>query len=108
MLNRRVGLARFDVVEDVMPVRERAALGVLAGEPDRDPLDEQARERERLGLPPVDSALFQRLGAPVELFLQLWMNREPFRNGDERAVELAQAVGGDGGNDLGAGGERDP
>ena len=47
----------FSVVQHGVPVRERAALGVLAGEPDRDAVDEQRRERERLGLAPVDAAL---------------------------------------------------
>ena len=60
VLQRRVRRARVHVVEDVVPVRERAALGVLAGEPDRDPLDEERGERERLGLSPVDPALLER------------------------------------------------
>ena len=41
MLHRRERLAGVRVVEDEMALRERAALDVLAGEPDRDPLDEQ-------------------------------------------------------------------
>ena len=57
----------LDVVEDDVAVRERPALGVLAGEPDRDPLDEERGERERLGLAPVDPALLERLAAPLEL-----------------------------------------
>ena len=57
VLERRVRAAGVDVVEDGVAVRERAALGVLAGEPDRDPVDEERRERERLRLAPVDAAL---------------------------------------------------
>jgi len=41
--------AGLDVVKDVMAMREGAALGVLAGEADRDALDEQACEGKRLG-----------------------------------------------------------
>ena len=67
VLDRRVALAGVRVVEDEVAVRERAALGVLAGEPDRDALDEQAGERERLGLAPVDAALLERRRAPLEL-----------------------------------------
>ena len=56
VLHRRVPLAGLGVVQDEVPVRERAALGVLAGQPDRDALDEQRREGERLGVAPVDAA----------------------------------------------------
>src|SRR5437764_1798651 len=108
MLDRRVGLAGLDVVEDVVAVREGAALGVLAGESDRDPLHEQARERERLGLAPVDPALLEGLRAAVELLLQLWVDREALRPGDQGSVELAQPARRDSCDDLGAGPGRDP
>src|SRR5215212_2034096 len=108
MLDRRVGLTRLDVVEDVVTVREGAALGVLAGEPNWDPFDEQAREGERLGLAPVDPALVERLRASIELLLQFRVDREAFRGRDEGSVELAQTLHGDGRDDLGAGAERDP
>ena len=55
----------FDVVEDGVAMRERAALGVLAGQPDRDALDEQRRERERLGLAPVDASPRSIVCAPA-------------------------------------------
>src|SRR5439155_20008715 len=103
MLDRRVDLTGFDVVEDVVAVREGAALGVLAGETDRDALDQQACERERFGLAPVDAALLEGLRAPIELLLQLRMDRELFGHGDERPVELAQPLGGYGSDDLGGG-----
>ena len=64
-------------------MREGAALGVLAGEADRDALDEQACEGKRLGLAPVDPSLLEGLRPAVELLLQLRMNREAFRRGDE-------------------------
>ena len=63
VLERRERRAGLDVVEDVVPMRERAALGVLAGEPDRDPFDEERGERERLRLAPVDAAFLERLRA---------------------------------------------
>ena len=50
-----------------MAVGERSTLGVLAGEADRDALDEQRAEGERLGLPPVDAAFLDRLQAALEL-----------------------------------------
>ena len=75
-LHRREALARLGVVEDEVPVRERSALGVLAGQPDRDPLDEQAREREPLRVAPVDAAVVERLEALVELRLQLRVHGE--------------------------------
>ena len=59
--------AGLRVVENGVPVRERAALRVLAGEPDRDPVDEERRERERLRLAPVDAALLERLATALEL-----------------------------------------
>ena len=71
VLDRRVRLAGALVVQDGVPVREGPALGVLAGEPDRDALGEQARERERLGLAPVDPALAERLAPALELPQQL-------------------------------------
>ena len=60
VLHRRVALAGVRVVEDEVAVRERAALGVLAGQPDGIPSTSRLRERERLGLAPVDAALVER------------------------------------------------
>ena len=57
VLDRGDGLAGARVVEHEVAVRERAALGVLAREADRDPVLEQRRERERLRLAPVDPAV---------------------------------------------------
>ena len=87
------------VVEDEVPVRERAALGVLAGEPDRDPLLEQRRERERLRLPPVDPALDERLATPLELRASFGLTVNP--SGTRRSCSLSarEPLGGDGGDD---------
>ena len=77
-LDRREPLAGDDVVQHEVPLAERAALGVLAGEPDRHALGQQRRERQRLGVRPVDSALGpERRAAPLELLAQLRMDREP-------------------------------
>ena len=80
-----------------MPLRERAALGVLAREPDRDAVDEQRGERERLGLAPVDPAFVERGPAPLELARELRVDGEALRYAQELVGEAAQAFGGDGG-----------
>ena len=54
---RRPGLALADVVQLQVALAEGAARRVLAGEPDRDALGEQRRERQRLGVGPGDAAL---------------------------------------------------
>src|SRR5207249_2921182 len=54
-LDRGVDLSGLGVVQYQVAVREGAALGVLAGEPDRDALDQQAGERQLLRLAPVDA-----------------------------------------------------
>ena len=60
MLHRRVALARVHVVQHEVAMRERAALGVLAGQADRDAVGQQRAEGERLGVAPVDAALADR------------------------------------------------
>src|SRR6266496_1045116 len=56
VLNRRVALARPNVVQNEMPLRERPSLGVLAGQPHGDSLADEAGEGERLGVTPVDAS----------------------------------------------------
>ena len=106
VLDRSVLGAGVGVVEDEMPVRERAALGVLAGETDRDALDEQARERKRLGLAPVDAAGVERLGSPLEHLHELRIDGETLRHVDELGLQLAQPFCGHTGLDRGLGGDR--
>ena len=85
---RRPGLV---VVEDEVAMGERAALGVLAGQPDGGALEQQAREGERLGLTPVDPALLaERLSASFELAGELRVDLEPVGHGEELLVELAE------------------
>ena len=76
MLQRRVRLAGRDVVEHRVPVRERSPLRVLAGQANRDPLDDQRSEGERLGLSPVDSSVLERVPATSQLRAELRMHRE--------------------------------
>ena len=95
VLHRHVRRARVQVVEDEVAVREGAALGVLPGEPDRDPLAQERAVRERLGLAPVDPALVERLDAPLELPRELRVDGEAVRHPQQLGVELAQARGRD-------------
>ena len=68
VLDRRVLLAGLEVVEDEVAVRERAALGVLAGEPDRDAVRQQAPNASPSAWRPVDAALLaERVAAALEL-----------------------------------------
>jgi hypothetical protein len=80
MLQRCVRLAGVDIVENGMTMRERPAFGVLAGQADRYPLDDQRRERERLRLPPVDASSLDRLATTLELRAELGMCRESIGN----------------------------
>ena len=76
-------------------MRERAALRVLAGQPDRDALDQERRERERLGLAPVDPARVDRLAAALELLISFGCTVKPSGTREQLVVQLAQRpVGG--------------
>ena len=91
-----------------MPVRERPALGVLPREADRDPVLEQRRERERLGLAPVDSARLDGLAAPLELAGELGVHREAGWHPEQLLVQRAQAIDGNGRlDDVGSPGRGD-
>ena len=79
-------------------MRERPALGVLTGEPDRHTVRDEARERERLRLTPVDSAFEpERLATALELAEQLRMNGEVVRDDEELARSAAENILGHGG-----------
>ena len=63
---------------------ERAALGVLTGDANRDARCEQRAERERFGHAPIDEALFRdRRFAALELRDELLVDREPVGHADE-------------------------
>src|SRR6478735_7295477 len=91
-----------------MPVRERAAFGVLAGDADRDPVDEETRERERLRLAPVDSAFLDRSSPPLELRRELRMDRERLGHSQQLLVEDAQLLGRERRRDRGTAAARHP
>ncbi len=94
VLHGRVRLSGVGVVKHEVALRKRAALRVLPGEPDRDPVDEQRRERERLGLAPVDAALVERRAPSLELARELRMHGEAVGRAQELVGELAQPLGG--------------
>ena len=101
-LERRERLARVRIVQYRLPVRERAALGVLAGEPDRDSVLEERGERERLRVSPVDPAFAQGLATAFELPCELRVDVEALRYLQELVAELEEPFGGDGRDDCGA------
>ena len=74
-----------------MALRERAALGILAGQAHRMAFFEQRAERQRLASRPVDAlAAFDRLGAIVEEALDRLVDVEALRHrGDLLADRLA-------------------
>src|SRR5687767_2859772 len=92
MLQRNEFGAGLDVVEDSVPVGERASRGVLSREADAGSLEEQRSERERFGVSPIDAALVTDRGtAPLQWLDELWIWREVGRpcqqtliDGDER------------------------
>jgi hypothetical protein len=91
-LERRVRLPGHRVVEDGVAMRERAPLGVLAREADRDAVLEERGEGERLRVPPVDPALAECIAAALELPRELRVHLEAVGDAGELLVELAQAV----------------
>ena len=103
-LHRRVGGAGVRVVQDEVAVREGAALAVLPGHADRDALGEEARERERLGLAPLDAALVEGDCAALQLLGELRVGREALGEAQQLGVEAAQLLAGDRGDDDLAGG----
>ena len=65
-----------------VPLAERAAAGVLAGQPDRAALEQQRAEREQLADGPVDRALADHRGAALQLRQQLRVHGEAVRQRD--------------------------
>ena len=56
VLQRDVLLVGVRIVQHRVAVAERAALGILPGQPDRRPFAKQRGERQRLGQAPIDFA----------------------------------------------------
>src|SRR5690242_8906382 len=76
-----------------MTLRERAALGVLAGQPDSMTLFKQRTERQRLAGRPIDAvAGFDRLGAVVEEALHRAMHMKALGHHGDLLADLAQIL----------------
>ena len=85
-----------------MPVAERSALRILAGEADGRPFGEQRRKRERLRQTPIRFAIFhERLVAPLELANQFGMDREIRWHDDQLVVPAEEPFPLDGRFDRG-------
>ena len=93
-LHRAEGLTGGGVVQHQMPVTEGAPLRVLSRQPHRDPLGEQGGEGQGLGVAPVDAALGAHGGPPpFQLPLELGMDRERLRIGQQLIVQGVQGLG---------------
>ena len=103
MLNRRPALLLARVVEHQVALAEGPALGVLAGETHRDPAGDQTRQRELLGLRPVDLAFGERRPPPVHLPRQLRVDGKAVRYGEQLPVQGFERVRGHHGLDVGLG-----
>src|SRR5919202_5038372 len=84
-----------------MALAERASLSVLPGHAHRYSTLNEAGEGERLGLRPVDLAVFQGPPPSLDLLDQLWMNRESVRVTDQLPVDRLEGFGRDGRLDVG-------
>ncbi len=79
-----------------MALTERAALGVLARQPDTATFKQQAAEAERLAGGPVDAlAGVDGLGLGLELADDLWVEVEVVRHVRQGGADLLQRLGGD-------------
>jgi hypothetical protein len=101
--------ARLRVEERRVPVAERAALDVLAGQPDRRAVLEHGRERQFLGGGPVDRPIgrrVERLAPALARPFELAVDGEAIRHDEQRVVQRAQPFERDGGPRLGRGTRR--
>jgi len=94
-------------VQHEVALAERATLDVLAREPDRRALDQQRPEREGLGLRPLHAAMRDGLATPLQLPLELGMDRESVGDREQRLVDTREHVGRDGRLGLRYGGPHD-
>ncbi len=84
-VQRQVVLAGLGVDDGRVPLDERAAAGVLPGQPHGHALAEQRAEREDLAEAPVDVAVDGHRGPPVEQLL------DPLVRGEARRAALTWA-----------------
>jgi hypothetical protein len=91
MVERRVAALVFLVDQHRMALRKRAALGVLARQPDVAAFLQQRAERQRLAGRPVDAdAVVDRLGAVFEEALDGAVNPETVRHLGDLAADILE------------------
>ena len=93
LLERAPARAGVRVVQHRVALAERAALGVLAREPHRHAEREQRRERQRLGVRPVDAlALLEARAPPLDERPQLAVHLEVVGHAQQLLVERPQRL----------------
>ena len=97
MLHRREWLSGVGVKERLVALAERPAHGVLAGDANRDAVQQQRAEGESFGVPPLNPPVLvgERIPAPGELLLQLGAERELGRESVELRVHRLKRLAGD-------------
>src|ERR1700730_3327610 len=91
MGERRIAVIVLLVVQHRMALRERAALGVLAGQPHLVAFEQQRTERQRLAGRPVDiGAGLDRLAAAVEEPVERAMQMKSRRQGGDLVADLLE------------------
>src|SRR6202047_1393693 len=91
MGERRVAIVVLLVVQDRMALRERAALGVLAGQPHLVTFEQQRTESQGLAGRPVDiGAGLDRLAAAVKEPVERAMQMKARRQGGDLVADLLE------------------
>src|SRR5262245_39262493 len=91
MIERDVALLVLLVDQHRMALRERAALGVLAGQPNGEALEQQRAEGERLSRRPVDPlAGLDRFSALVDKTLNRPVHVEALRHGRDLLADVLE------------------
>src|SRR5213593_3770390 len=97
VVERNVPVAGLDVVEDGVALAEGAAARVLPAHADRDALEQQRADGERLGAAPVDAAsLVHHLRARLHETRHPRVRREALGQAREGGGDLPQQLGRDG------------
>src|SRR5256885_11398005 len=97
ILDRGMAAAVPGVVQHEVSLAERAALRVLAREPDRRSLGEERREGQGLRVGPLDLTVGEGGPAPLQLLLQLGNDREAVGHEQQLLVQRREQGGGHGG-----------
>src|SRR5438309_5581863 len=97
VVERNVAVAGLDVVEDGVALAEGAAAGVLPAHADRDALEQERADGERLGAAPVDATpLADHLRARLHETRGPRVRREALGHTREGGGDLVQHLGRDG------------